>query len=70
MTESFSPQEIQRPWKYIQYFRVRCLPCEKKSFPQNCEALQSERFYSKTREKTMARLTPAMVFLRSIAGKD
>jgi hypothetical protein len=45
-------------------------PVSKKSSLQNCEALQSERFFCKTSKNTVVRLTPTMVFLRSIAGKD
>jgi len=70
LQESFPPQRNSFPSKYIQYFSGSESPCEEKSSPQNCEALQNERFFLKTSEKNTARLTPAVIFWCGIVEKD
>jgi len=56
----FFPTRNPSSLKYIQYFLVLWMSCEKKSLIQNCEALQSERFFCKTKKESTARLTPAV----------
>ena len=56
--------------QYIQYYKARDCTYGEKSSPQNCKALQNERFFRKTSKETTARLTPAVVFWCSIAEKD
>ena len=70
LNKSFSPQLPPLILKYTKYFRAQRNCCKKKSDIQNCKALQRERFFCKTMKKSTARLSPAVDFLCSIAGKD
>ena len=70
LNEFFPPQRPPSSLKYIQYFFLAGDPCEENSSIQNCEALQSERFFFKTKENATVRLTPTVAFCCGIGEKD
>jgi len=70
LKESIPPIALRRPWNTYSIPSAIGDRREEKSSLQNCEALQSERFLHKTREKTTVRLTPTVVFCCSIGEKD
>ena len=66
LPRSFSLQLQNICWKYTKYFCAAILCCKKKSWRQNCKALQKRRFFTKTRKSAMVRLTPTIALLRGI----
>ena len=69
LNEFFPPQRPPSSLKYIQYFFLAGDPCEENSSIQNCEALQSERFFLLDKRKSHGKADAYRGFLLRYWGK-